>query len=213
MKATYSVIGLQVDSMLEGIADDRDAQVAAILQEAKDRARELVLEARADSRRRLRETIREERGYLERRIQHESAALATAAREHRLKVQRERLERGSAMTREALLARWQEPAARREWLEGAIEATEVLEPGPWQVACATGLDAADEERLVSGLAGVAGERPTLTEDEGLEAGVVVTAPDVRLDLSVGGLLRDRARIEGLLLQTLIELEAGNDEVE
>ncbi len=58
-----------------------------------------------------------------------------------------------------------------------------------------------------------GEPPVLETDEGLEAGVIVDAPDVRLDLSVHGLLRDRARIEGLLLQTLIELEDGDDEVD
>ncbi len=213
MKATYSVVGMQVDRMLEGIGEDRDARIDAIIREAKDRARELVLEARADSRRRLRETIREERARLERRIQHETAALATVARERRLKVQRERLRRGSAMTREALIARWREPTQRREWLDGAVAAAQILEPGPWRVACGPGLDAGDEERLGDGLAAVAGERPTLVEDETLGAGVIITAPDVRLDLSVDGLLRDRARTDGLMLQTLIELEAGESEVD
>jgi hypothetical protein len=210
MKTTYSVLGLQVDAMLEGIGEDRDAQVEAILSAAREQARDLVHEARRSSRRQLRETIREERARLDRRIQSESAGLATAAREHRLGVQRERLGRGRKMARAALLERWQEPAHCDAWLETAVAAAGVLEPGAWEVAHAPGPSAEALQRLADGLQQLAGEAPALRRDEALDAGVVIHAPDIELNLSAAGLLRDRDQVDGLLLQTLLELEAKPD---
>ena len=65
-------------------------------------------------------------------------------------------------------------------------------------------------RLAAGLQRLAGEAPTLRSDDTLDAGLVITAPDIELDLSASGLLRDRAQVDGLLLQTLLELEAEPD---
>ena len=210
MKTTYSVLGLQVNAMLEGIAEDRDQQVEAILASAREQASELVRDARHNSRRLLRETIREERARLDRRNQRESAGLATAAREHRLQVQRERLRRGRQMARAALLERWREPADCEAWLDTAIAAARVLEPGAWAVAYAPGPTAESLQRLSAGLQQLAGEAPALRSDETLDAGVIITAPDIELNLSAAGLLRDRVQVDGLLLQTLLELESQPD---
>jgi hypothetical protein len=210
METTYSVLGLQVQAMLEGIARDRDAQVEAILSSAREEARELVREARRASRRRLRETIREERARLDRRNQRESAGLATAAREHRLQVQRERLGRGRQLARAALLERWRDPAHCDAWIDTAIAAARVLEPGAWEVRHAPGPSADALQRLAAGLQQLAGEAPALRSDETLEAGLVINAPDIELDVSAAGLLRDRVQIDGLVLQTLLELEAEPD---
>ena len=210
METTHSVLGLQVKAMLEGIAQERDAEVETILSSAQEEARELVREARRKSRRRLRETIREERARLDRRNQRESAGLATAAREHRLQVQRERLGRGRQLASAALLERWREPAHCDAWIDTAIAAARVLEPGAWEVRHAPGPSADALRRLAAGLQQLAGEAPSRRSDETLAAGGVINAPDIKLDLSAAGLLRDRAQVDGLLLQTLLELEAEPD---
>lgn len=210
METTHSVLGLQVKAMLEGIAQDRDTQVEAIVSSAREEARELVREARRNSRRRLRETIREERARLDRRNQRESAGLATAAREHRLQVQRERLGRGRQLTAAALQERWREPACCAAWIDTAVAAARVLEPGAWEVRYAPGPSADALQGLAAGLQQMAGEAPALRSDETLDAGVVINAPYIELDLSAAGLLRDRVQVDGLLLQTLLELEAERD---
>ena len=115
METTYSVLGLQVDGMLEGIAGDRDARVREILAAGRAQAEEIVAAARTASRRRLAETLRDERSRMDRSIQQESAGLATAARVHRLQVQRDRLERGQMLVAEAL--------RDREGVEGLLLAT------------------------------------------------------------------------------------------
>jgi len=210
MKTTFSVLGLQVDGMLEGIAEDRDARIRDILAAGRAEADGIMAAARAASRHRLRETLRDERTRMERQIQQESAGLATAARVRRLRIQRDRLERGHTLAAQALRARWREPASRRAWIETALEACEVLEPCLWRVTHAPGATADDLERLNKGIAELAGEPPEVTEDSGLDGGLRVFGPDVCLDVSVAGLLRDREQVEGLLLATLLELEKPDE---
>ena len=208
MKTTYSVLGLQVDGMLEGIAEERDARVEEIVTAARGQAAELLASARTASRRRLREALGEDRARMERQIQQESAGLATAARVHRLRVQRDRLQRAHELAADALRARWQDPGHRRAWLETAVEACAVLEPGEWQVICAEGADADDLAHLRARLEPMAGRPPEVTTNDEPDAGLVITAPYLRLDLSAAGLLRDWEQVEGLLLATLLELEAA-----
>ena len=210
MKTTFSVLGLQVDGMLEGIAEDRDAQIKDILAAGRAQADEVIAAARAAGRRRLRESLRDERSRMERQIQQESAGLATAARVRRLRIQRDRLERGHALAAEALRARWREPDTRRQWIETALEACEVLEPGLWRVTQAAGATADDVERLSAGIAELAGQPPEVAEDDALDGGLRIFAPDVCLDVSIDGLLRDREQVEGLLLATLLELERADE---
>ncbi len=211
METTYSVLGLQVDGMLEGIAGDRDARVREILAAGRAQAEEIVAAARTASRRRMSETLRDERSRMDRSIQQESAGLATAARVHRLQVQRDRLERGHSLVAEALRDRWRSPEARGAWLETARRACTVLEPGRWRVALAEGVSKDDMDRLRSDLSELAGEPPELSEDDQIDAGLRVFATDVCLDMSVDGLLRDRERVEGLLLATLLEVETATVE--
>ena len=213
MKTAYSVTGLQVESLLKDLANDRDRQIEGIVRAADARASELLASARASSRRRLKETVRQERSRLERRMRREQAGLATAAREHRLKIQRERLERGRALATAALEERWRETAGRRAWIEMAIEVARVLEPGPWKVGYAAAGPTPDElESLDQNLSRLCGEAPELSADPALTAGLVIRTNDVILDLSSAGLLRDQGRIDGLLLATLLEQESeGNEE--
>jgi hypothetical protein len=138
------------------------------------------------------------------------AGLATAAREHRLQVQRERLGRGRQLTGAALQERWREPACCAAWIDTAVAAARVLEPGAWEVRYAPGPSAEALQGLAAGLQQLAGEAPALRLDETLDAGVVINAPYIELDLSAAGLLRDRVQVDGLLLQTLLELEAERD---
>lgn len=211
MKSSYSVLGLQVEGMLEGIAEERDARVREILEAGRRQADELIAQARLASRRRVRETLREERAQMDRQIQQESAGLATAARVHRLRVQRDRLERGHGLAADALRERWGGAEERRAWMAAAVEAAAVLEPGAWTVRHAAGASAEELEQLRIRLAELAGEAPALEGDETLDAGLRIFAQDLRLDLSVEGLLRDRERIEGLLLAMLLEAGGPDDE--
>ena len=42
MKTTYSVLDMQVDSLLKGIADDRDARITEIITAAEERAADMI---------------------------------------------------------------------------------------------------------------------------------------------------------------------------
>jgi hypothetical protein len=68
----------------------------------------------------------------------------------------------------------------------------------------------DEWRtLASDLGAALGSAPRLVADGSLEAGLIVACGGAVLDASLGGLLKDRARIESRLLALLAEGKQGS----
>lgn len=192
------------NALLRYIAQVRDRRLEEIrAQSARERGTVLAT-ARARSRAEVRRALREARADADARV-----ALARAGAQARLRQARHaRMSAAVAAVwphiEAAVRRRWDEPEARRAWIAMALgEAARHLPGGAWHIEVPVALapdDAADALRALV-------ERrpdavPQLAADPGLEAGLRVHCGEARLDASVAGLLRDRARVQGQWLATL-----------
>ena len=102
----------------------------------------------------------------------------------------------------ALVARWQDPAARATWVAGALASAGARLPrGEWRVTYASGLTEEERARCKAALAGE-GVSVDFRENAALRAGVRVNAGANVIDSTLAGLMADRAEIGAQLLRAL-----------
>ena len=181
----------------------RAGRCAELLEPAVAQARTTVKGALSDARRRVTTAIDEERKRLRRDVGAVEASLAT---ERRL-VEQQRAVRqlGRAWTtlRAALTKRWDDPTARRTWVDAHLaRAVECLaHDAEWRIRHHVAWQD-DERRVAADWLRTRGVHAAFEHDPALAAGFVVTCGHNVLDASLDGLLADRAGIEGRLLQGL-----------
>jgi len=187
-------------ALLQLVEDWREQECRGLIAEAEQRAAEIRCRAYAREREALHQQVAGERG--------RARALIQAARAERATRERRRSEQGDALViaaawprlRERLLVRWQDSATRADWIAGGLEQAlarlprhdwVVRHPPDWPED--EGLDLAREiERRT-------GHAARLEADAHLVAGLVIAGSGAALDMSLDGLLRDRARLEARLL--------------
>jgi len=190
-------------ALLRYVADVRDRTLAGIRQKAAGEAQVLVRAARARAGEQIRHALREARQDADARIGLARAQAQARTRRARHALTLLALQKIWARLETALRERWNDGVARQAWVEQALaHAGDHLPAGRWCVAhpaawnpeeCRSAFDALRARR--SGV--------TLTfESAALAAGVRVRCESAELDMTVAGLLRDRARIEGAWLAEL-----------
>ena len=202
--------------------DEREAGLIALINAYRDDACRTLLEAaRADAGAVLDRTYRAERDRLHTRIVAERAG--ARARIHAARAEHDtRARTGDERTttrlltiawprlRQHLAARWATPDTRREWAVSALDqARRVLPDGLWTVRHAPGWSAAEWQPLAAALAVERATEPRFIADGALTAGLSIASGGALLDVSLEGLLKDRARLEARLLALLtLEPAAG-----
>ena len=189
-------------ALLDLVAADRDGKRAAVLDEAKARARATVAQAHAGARARMRAAFAEERDRMDTRV---AAAEAMLATKRRLALQRRAaalLVAGWQRLPQALAAAWRDDVARRAWVDRiAAEARAALPGGAWRIVYAPGWPDAERDAFAAALAASMAV-PELAVDPRLVAGLKIAADGNVIDGTDEGLLADRAEIGGLLLREL-----------
>jgi restriction endonuclease len=186
--------------LLEVVERYRAEKCEALLEQAQQQARQLVRESYAEARSRARRGIAQVR-------QQSRDRIAAAEAHHQTRIRQQRQAENSKLLaglwqplQEELQLRWQQPEARHEWVEAVVaKALASLRASAWQVEHPPQWPQPERDTL----------RRELQETElsfvpcsDVRAGLRICAGGACVDGSVQGLLRDRTRIESLLLARL-----------
>ena len=123
-----------LEALLEAVARDRDARCQSLGDAARTQADALLAEARRHARRSVNEAVASERRRDREADRLLQARIDTHHRLQQQRTQKRQLERAWSQMRGELLRRWQDPDARRKWVEAALRRCElVLTPDHWTV--------------------------------------------------------------------------------
>lgn len=176
--------------------------------QAEEKARRLVLEAFTDARIRLHNAVLAERKRVESRIRGLEADLRTRRRAHRQASMHEVLRLGWERLHEALMLAWQDSRRRQDWIAQAVRlAGEHLPTQVWQVHHPSDWTGRDSRVLLESYASLNSSDVDLIAEPEMAAGLIVSSAGTALDMSLAGLLADRAGLEARLLALL---QGGED---
>jgi hypothetical protein len=192
--------------------EERERALLALVHDERDKAcRQLLAEAAARAAAITREAFRRERALLHQRVVTERSraeGLLRAAAAERATAERRRGEAADAdllaaawpRLCEQLAERWAVAASRRLWVDTTLaQALRRLPHTRWTIRHAAGWPEEERAAALARLAAAGLPEPALRADGDVAAGLVVVAGGAVLDMSLAGLLQDRARIEARLL--------------
>jgi hypothetical protein len=192
--------------------DEREQALLRLVQEERDKAcRQVLAEADARARALKRDAYRRERAALHERIAAErqrAEGLLRAAAAERATAERRLGEQADARLiaaawpalRAQLAERWANAGTRGQWVSTALaQARRRLPHSAWTIRHAAGWPQAERDTALAGLAADGTPAPILRADGDISAGLVIAAGGAMLDMSLEGLLRDRAQVEARLL--------------
>jgi F0F1-type ATP synthase membrane subunit b/b' len=184
-----------------------DEEAAAAIRTAEREASAIIEAARRAARQRLKQSVRKLRRERTLRVNRARARLATAEREWRQRLVKELLDEGMAMLREALIKRWHDVAARKEWCMGlARDAEDRLAPGRWTVEHPKDWSPGEQEALVAALTASSGNPPAFTTNTAIACGLCISSDKARLDGTAVGLLAQVDWIEAEMLALVEQAE-------
>jgi hypothetical protein len=193
----------QTHALLDLVETDRARRCAQILGEANDRAAALLQQAHADARARMRQAFAEQRQHRHERIADAQARLATQRRLHEQQRNAALLRLAWQQLPTAMLAQWQQPAARAAWVAHVLASAQTRMPRcPWRVVHAPDWPLAEQQAHAPALTEASGAAPRFEADASIRAGLKVLANGNVIDGTQDGLLADRPAIEALLLREL-----------
>jgi hypothetical protein len=192
-----------LEALLDAVARDRDSRCRTLREEAETEARALLAATLAEARQTVAAAVASERLRDAEAYRRMQARIDTHHRLQQQRTQKRQLERAWALLRTALLERWEDPAARRLWIEAALKrAGLVLQPDHWTIAHPAAWATGERSQIHAWLHDRAGVSATFEADETLRAGLCVRRDQACFDASLDGLLAARHRIEAQLLAEL-----------
>lgn len=199
---TASLIpGLQSDALAREIEQQLKNETAAVIATAETEAMATVAQARTSARERLHEAITELRREGETRLARAHAQLDAELRGQAQRQSARAVADAMPLLREALVARWQQPEARKEWTAAVAQlAAKRLRRGAWQVVHPAEWSAAEQKDFVVAV----GEADSIAfqADTDVSAGLRITTDQATFDATPDGLLADTRAIAALLLDEL-----------
>ena len=183
-------------ALLRLVEEDRARRCAEILAAAEPQAAELRRQAHREARERVRAALTEARERAQRQIAAAAAQLQTRQRLAQQDCDTRMLDQAFTALPGALIARWQQPATRRQWLDFAMhQAAQLLPRTRWRIEHAPDLTPGD-----IGSVNAWAESTEWEEDAGLGAGVRIHSNGNCIDASLQGLRADRDALAARLLQ-------------
>lgn len=190
------------EEMLQLVRDYQRDQCQAAYAQARVTATQLLQTAHRTARQRMHARIQELRSNLARQRARAAAELATVERSHRSRCDAALIEGGWGPLLRAMQRRWQDPAARLQWVEHlAARARTLLPAGDWQVFHPRDWPVSEQQRFAGLCHPHASIRQFVAQDE-ITAGLRLCADGACLDGTLAGLLADRAAVESRLLAEL-----------
>jgi type II secretory pathway pseudopilin PulG len=193
---------------LLGVVDEyRDRECRTVLERAQYEAAAVARRAHAEARHRVHQIVVAERQRAMAAIRAAQAELQTARRHYRRRRDLALLDRAWPRLEAALQRRWEEPEARRRWIDDLVAAAiQRLPAGPWTLTHPPSWPASERDAVVARVTDACGEPPRLVPDQEIGAGLLITSGTTTLDGSINGFLADRSAVAARLL-ALLEEEA------
>ncbi len=201
--------GWQADALVQQIERQVAEECAALRTDAARQAAAIRQGARSQTRVHLRRAIADLRATQQQRTQQTAAELETAGRQQASVRARRTLAQAWPALTAAIVARWQDPAARSAWVAAQLGLAAARLPlEGWVVRHPAGWSPAEAAALQTALRQRGAVTPTLLPDESLHAGLVIEVGGARLDSRPAALLADRQRVEAALLALFEPATAG-----
>ncbi len=187
-------------ALLKLIQEERDKACWRLLAEAAERAAAIKRDAYRRERRLLHQRIDAERRRAQDLLSAATAERATAERRQAEQADAGLIAAAWPRLRAHLADRWARAEDRAVWVGAALaQARRALPRERWTIRHAAGWPEAERAAALAELARHGIPTPALRTDAALSAGVVIAAGGGVLDMSLEGLLQDRARLEARLL--------------
>jgi hypothetical protein len=200
----------RAQALLDLVADERDKACRQLMAEAAARAAAIKGDAYRRERALLHQRMVAERSRAEALLRAAAAEQSTAERRRGEQAHAALLAAAWPRLEAALLARWSEAETRRQWVDSALDQSwRRLPRTAWTIRHAGGWPEAERAAALAALRRDGLPEPAMRADKDLAAGLVVSAGGAVLDMSLAGLLQDRARIEARLLA--LAVRAGKRE--
>lgn len=205
MNKPGSIVDAQLQHLLEFLDTHREEQCSEILAHTRDEAQQEIREAYSKARGRLHQAVLDTRAQARLRLTSAAARRQTRERQQRQQEDQALLERAWQPLHELLQQRWQEQATRQQWIDHLVQqAAAALVDSNWQIEHPQDWPVEERDALQAHLVELHGYAPLLTGQPSISAGLRICAGDTCVDGSIAGLLRDRSRIESVLLARLNE---------
>lgn len=205
MSEIDSIAGTQLNALLELVKQSREKHCREVLDNARAEADRIRRAARKQAREKISQTVRDERQRMNNEVRMAEAEIETEQRRRGRRRELALLKAGRKALAEALEARWQEPANRRLWAQGALIETATIvrsttvRAREWTMEHP--VDWAEEE--IDPIVQYAQQHFQATvrpqPSEALGAGVRIRSQGVLIDMSIAGLLANEQTMEGELL--------------
>jgi F0F1-type ATP synthase delta subunit len=205
MSSPGSIVDAQLQHLLEFLETHRDEQCAEMLAQARSEAQQEIRQAYNEARARLHQAVLYTREQARLRLTSAAARQQTRKRQQRQQQDQVLLERAWQPLQELLQQRWQEKTARQQWIEHLLlQASAALVDSSWQIEHPGHWPAEERNALEARLGKLHEDAPVFMEQPAISAGLRICAGGTCVDGSIAGLLRDRTRIESVLLARLNE---------
>jgi hypothetical protein len=199
MSVVESLLEAQTTALLRRLAREQETRTRRLRDEAEAQARDILRRARSEARVRVRQAVAESRREDENAIARRRAAIDTRARRARQQTLRQLLDTAWERLPVALAERWNDGAAREEWVRATcrqalrsllhLDQLQVeAEPAAMQSIEAAARAALQEAATVE-----------FVPVDGLGPGLRVRSANACLDATVPGLLAARDRVAAELL--------------
>jgi hypothetical protein len=190
----------QMRQLLEVVARHRDERCNEVLGQAQREAAQVIRQAHAEARARMHQSVQGIRGEWRSRLAAAEAQLQTRRRRRREGADLWLLAAAWRPLRKAMLARWSQEKARRQWIDFLVHrACTLLVVTDWQIEHPLDWPVQERVALEELLAEQLGRLPEFIPREQISAGLRICANGTCVDGTLEGLLRDQTRIESLLL--------------
>jgi F0F1-type ATP synthase membrane subunit b/b' len=203
MNAPGSIVDTQLQQLLEVVEKHREEECSKLIEQARARSRKIVRAAFSDARRRLHQDIVNTREDTRKQLASAEAQYQTQLRLARQELDQKLLATAWLSLYEALIRLWQDPETRKGWIRDCIkQASHILIEQDWVIECP--IDWSEDEciEIRKRLIEERGDQIIFQTKPSIYAGLRITAGNSCVDGTVEGLLRQRTRIEELLLAAI-----------
>ena len=200
MSTPTAVVDAQLQHLLDVVEREREKRCHGMIEAAEQQAGEIVRQAYRDARTRAHQDLEELREQIRQRIASAEAQEQTRLRHLRQQADQAFLDAAWQPLQQALLKHWQHGEHRTQWISHLVDtAASMLMDRHWLIEHPPDWPADEGNALQDKLRREIDCIPRLEPQAGITAGLRISAGGACVDASIEGLLRQRTRIEALLL--------------
>ena len=190
----------KVDAMLDMVRRNCDEQCRTIDADAAEQARDIVASAHKEARAKVHDVIVEERRNGQRAIDKQRAKIETAKRQNFQDRENAFLDVIWQQLERELINRWQDDAARQDWLRGAVDqALGHLHPGGWRVEHPQNWLPDELTPYLDRIKAFSGDEVAFVAVKDFDVGVRIQANGVLVDATLSGVLAAQNAIAATML--------------